>query len=133
MRVEKGKEAGRIEGRELRFDGALEWLSDEAKIRLDQTPDFHSLFASRCPGSFQQKGGGGSGHGPARGACSCGCEGMTVKGDWREAEEEETREAWQKRLPPPPRGLFLMLQSVPRSRHCEPLHRQSKRSCPDSI
>jgi hypothetical protein len=60
-------------------------------------------------------------------ACSCGCEGMRVKGDWRETEEEETREGWEKILPPPLRGLVLMLWSVPRASHCETLHRQSKR------
>ena len=113
-------------------------LSDEAWIRLDQNPNFYSLLGDFV-GAISAAGT------PSRaqlmlllvllpkGACSCGCEGMRVKRDLREAGVEETREAWQKRLPPPPCGLVLMLQSVPQSRHCELLHRQSKRSCPDSI
>jgi hypothetical protein len=54
MRVERGREKGRIEGPELCFDGALEWLSGEARMRLDHNSNFNALFASRRPGYVQQ-------------------------------------------------------------------------------
>ena len=54
MRVERGREEGRIEALELCFDGALEWLSDEARMRLNHDPNFNVLFVSRRPGYVQQ-------------------------------------------------------------------------------